>query len=612
MKISRHNLGHPHAEVEIGNGRTDIRCPSQEGKTSAYSAYFLLLLGVDGSGKPMAKGWPLKADWSIEVAFPKPYRLDAKGIRVGDTLLKTRQEFRDYHQGDPRRFDPARVLAIGSPEYWRGLKTDDLRDLLVAGPTDAPLLESKAATQRVCGRLCEDIVRGSEHWQAGDPVLFSKIDEARLDADKGATLAAGRLQEATAALDALLSSPDMEPEDAAAILARNDRWDTYARERKAWDGIAGLGECPGLVKGLADLRTRAAELRKVAEDRAAEERAGGELLRQARCEAEVPWSLAKGPDGARLAFDLSDVRREVERQQEADTAAHEAFEAVKAGKCPTCIQAWPAGQFNAGEALKAAEKRLKSAKFDLSDAVDKDAAAEAAYRAEWEERVKGAEAALATAHARTMAADDEAEKAGDAAIDVEAAIHFREVYIARRATILAECYLTAAPASKPTRPDCEPVSDDEAKRARGAIARTEGEDRIGPARKRVAELKATHAEKVARAERLASLARVAREAPALLLPGALADLRKHLPDWITVSDDLEILCDGREPRQPYVSRGRLLFFDLTFRAALRAAWDMPGTFLWVDQAQDWQPRPGTADQPWPDLERVCYLWTVAP
>ena len=81
-----------------------------------------------------------------------------------------------------------------------------------------------------------------------------------------------------------------------------------------------------------------------------------------------------------------------------------------------------------------------------------------------------------------------------------------------------------------------------------------------------------------------------RRAPTLLAERGLALLGDLGPVSVRFDDDKggsRVLVDGRDAREPLVSRGRLTYADSLLRAGLRRALRRLWLPVWVDNAQDW-------------------------
>jgi hypothetical protein len=81
-----------------------------------------------------------------------------------------------------------------------------------------------------------------------------------------------------------------------------------------------------------------------------------------------------------------------------------------------------------------------------------------------------------------------------------------------------------------------------------------------------------------------------RRAPTLLAERGLALLGDLGPVSVVFEPDKggsRVLVDGRDAREPLVSRGRLTWADCLLRAGLRRALRRPWLPVWVDNAQDW-------------------------
>jgi hypothetical protein len=81
-----------------------------------------------------------------------------------------------------------------------------------------------------------------------------------------------------------------------------------------------------------------------------------------------------------------------------------------------------------------------------------------------------------------------------------------------------------------------------------------------------------------------------RRAPTLLAERGLALLGDLGPVSVVFEPDKggsRVLVDGRDAREPLVSRGRLTYADSLLRAGLRRALRRPWLPVWVDNAQDW-------------------------
>ena len=588
---------------------TTYRAPSGKGKTSALRAWLLLMVGRDEAGKPLDSAY-LSGDWSVELEYPGRdplvLHLDAKVRRWGEMTCKTMARWQEQPT-NWRATDPSRVLLVAAPHadrmaWYQNLSPVELRDLLVASTSDVALDGGKPTLARATADLCASVVKGSEHWQAGDPTDPATINERRKDADRVAAADEGVLSEARRQLADAAEPEPLDLGKARAIVAAADEWAAHLRSRETWDAGRTLGDRP--PKASAEEIEGARDLLQVKiqgmEEAAASEAGALLLLTQAKA-----WTPPADPD------DLVDLRSRARLASEALKAPMKALE----GACLTCE--------HGGLAQEATRKRLAEEREAAIAAGQKRAgewSAEVAGLKANADRIKGeADVAYRTAKDLTYRREATVHEAREKLRTLEDQHNAWELWGERRGRLIAESghtepvwsAIVAGPRPEP--PTSEQPSPKTEEAARRALAAADRADAIAEERAKARAKAATRIEEAevklaasrAKAARLRSLHEVATRAPSDLLPRVLAEIEATglLGDHVSlVPADGGVVArwDGRPWHT--ASNGERTYADACLRAAIRRVLGMEGIHLWIDDAQDW-----SGD--WPQVARVVLAVT---
>jgi hypothetical protein len=181
----------------------------------------------------------------------------------------------------------------------------------------------------------------------------------------------------------------------------------------------------------------------------------------------------------------------------------------------------------------------------------------------------------------------------------------------------------ANPGPRPEPPRSDRPTDSEIREARAMVERTQ---RLSAERGQAVRAKeqadatlaasedaASKAE--ARAQALDRLVEAVRSAPTTLARRSVQALGDMGPVSIRFEGDgAKLYIDGREAREPLVSRGRIAFADAVFRQALRRALKLGWLLMLIDNAQDYQPSAAQAEkgETWESIKGPCILLYTAP
>jgi hypothetical protein len=592
--------------LDLLPGVTLYRAPSGAGKTTALRAYLALMIGKDEQGKPA----DLPEGASVEMAFGSTVlHLDAKRRQWGDTVCRSMNEWREC-ASSWRSVDPGRLLLVSAPHgdrtaWYASLSPLELRDLLIASFSDIPLDGGKPAIARATASLCEDTIRASEFYLDGDPTDPKRLDDRRLDAQRAENIALGAMEQARQTYAALAPPVQVDAEASRRLVEAGDEWSGYLTRRDAWEAARSLGERGTRISASAISAAQEVyeSASRMAEHAAAKVTGGMALLAQARA-----WQPPREPTA------LVDLRATV-RMLEAQAAKPAP---VLMGACEACEHGGIAAD-RKRQALLAELDAARSACFDASEKWESERAEAIAKAKTIEDEAR---AALEVAEQESRDADLRSAQAFSELDTLRAKAEAWTRWGERRDLLVAQSGLTQQAWSalvsgpEPTAPtSTQPgaVALDAARQAlrdleRAEVVASDREDRMQSALLQVEAAEARWEACKVRTERLRHLVKVAREAPATLLPKTIAAIEATgLLGPVSLqetAEGVEVLWKGRAWSS--ASDGERVFGDVCLRAALRSALGMASSYLWVDRAQDWSPPNG---EKWPTESRLVLLDT---